>query len=118
MRRDYTFSLPKILAALVEQAWGRCVATVPYPDWTKNDVEEVKERRPVGRPRKHPKVLIEGKVGRRTPTDQGVESETKPQPIRKAATKRNPILLETGEVVPTRQPIDGELELISDYRGG
>jgi hypothetical protein len=22
MRRDYTFSLPKILAALVEQAWG------------------------------------------------------------------------------------------------
>ena len=40
-----------------------------------------------------------------------VESETKPQPIRKAATKRNPILLETGEVVPTRQPIDGEMEL-------
>jgi hypothetical protein len=65
MRRDYTFSLPKILAALVEQAWGRYVATVPYPEWMKNDVEEGKERRPVGRPRKHPKVLIEGKVGRR-----------------------------------------------------
>jgi hypothetical protein len=44
MRRDHTFSLPKILAALVEQAWGRYVATVPYPDWTMNDVEEVKER--------------------------------------------------------------------------
>ena len=71
MRRDYTFSLPKILAALVEQARGRYVATVPYPEWMKNDVEEVKERRPVGRPRKHLKVLIEGKVGRRTPTDQG-----------------------------------------------
>ena len=118
MRRDYTFSLPKILAALVEQAWGRYGATVPYPEWMKNNVEEAKERRPVGRPREHPKVLIEGKVGRRTPTDQGVESETKPQPIRKAATKRNPILLETGEVVPTRQPIDREMELICGYRSG
>ena len=52
------------------------------------------------------------------PRIKDVESETKPQPIRKAATKRNPILLETGEVVPTRQPIDGEMELISGYRGG
>jgi hypothetical protein len=41
-----------------------------------------------------------------------------PQTIRKGTTKRNRILLETGEVVPTRQPIDGEIELISDYRGG
>jgi hypothetical protein len=47
-----------------------------------------------------------------------VDPETKPQPIRKAATKRNPFLLETGEVVPTRQPIDGEMELISGCRDG
>ena len=85
----------------------------------KDDVEEVKERRPVGRPRKHPKVLIEGKAlaGAR-PRINDVESETKPQPIRKAATKRNPILLETGGVVSTRQPVDGEMELISGYRSG
>jgi hypothetical protein len=52
------------------------------------------------------------------PRIKDAESETKPQPIHKAATKRNPTLLETGEVVPTRQPIDGEMELIRGYRGG
>jgi hypothetical protein len=52
------------------------------------------------------------------PRVKDVESETKPQPIRNAATKRNPILLETGGVVPTRQPVDGEMELISGYRSG
>ena len=118
MRRDYTFSLPKILAALVEQAWGRYVAAVPYPDWATNDVEEVKERRPVGRSRKHPKVLIEGKVGRRSPTDQGCRVRNQAAADPQSGNQAQPDPLETGEVVPTRQPIDGEMELISGYRGG
>jgi hypothetical protein len=54
--KDYNFNLAKIIAALTYLSWQNYVATQPYPEWLKKP-EEVKVRRPVGRPRIHPKIV-------------------------------------------------------------
>jgi hypothetical protein len=54
-RRNYNYNLAKIISALVEHSWRYYVANCEYPEWLITDPPPLK--RPIGRPRKHPKPI-------------------------------------------------------------
>lgn len=55
--RDYRYSLPAVISTLTAKVWDHYLTSFAPPEWVLAASRPLPEKRPVGRPRKHPEPI-------------------------------------------------------------